>query len=486
MINTDKTLLSAAAQAPLARDHSAALLGAQPPKSAWARRGLWATVALLLAALLWVFWAADALHERADASYRATSGATSGIAPSASSAATNPSALAAEGEYLARIGNCALCHTAPGGPAFAGGRAIATPFGAVMSTNITPDAAHGLGQWTTDDFWRAMHHGKSRDGRRLSPAFPYTSYTRMSRADSDALFAYLMTVAPVPQSSAPSTLAWPFNTQAALAVWRALYFWPQNGAAPEPASAAAAPGATPSGETLAALARGAYLVQGLGHCTECHGTRGPLGGLQSGKTLAGAVLPGTPWYAPSLQRADEAGALSAAHTVAVLQGDTTNQGFASGPMAEVVLHGTQHLRDADAQAIAAYLQSVAHPAKAPAQREAANAPTDPRAAKIYEDQCADCHGKDGQGQNGAYPALAANRAVLMDRPNNAVLTVLYGGFAPATARNPRPFGMPPYLLSLSNAEVAAVLTYVRTSWGNHATGVSELQVQQIRRVQAAH
>ena len=486
MNDSDKTLPRAAAQAPLAGDHSSALLASQSPKSAWARRALWSTVALLLAALLWVFWAADALHERADASYRATSGTTSGMAPSASGAATNPSALAAEGEYLARIGNCALCHTAPGGPAFAGGRAIATPFGAVMSTNITPDPAHGLGQWTADDFWRAMHHGKSRDGRRLSPAFPYTSYTLVSRADSDALFAYLQTVAPVPQASAPSSRAWPFNTQAALAVWRALYFWPQNGAAPEPASAAAAPGAAPSGETLAALKRGAYLVQGLGHCTECHGTRGPLGGLQSGKTLAGAVLPGTPWYAPSLQRADEAGALSQAHTVAVLQGDTANQGFASGPMGEVVLHGTQRLRDADAQAIAAYLQSVVQPAKAPAQVEFIKAPADPRATKIYEDQCANCHGKDGQGQNGAYPALAANRAVLMDKPNNAVLTVLYGGFAPATARNPRPFGMPPYLLTLSDAEVAAVLTYVRTSWGNHATGVSELQVPQIRRVQAAH
>ncbi len=478
MSDLDKTLPSASAPPPLAGDHSAVLLASQSPKSAWARRALWTAVALLLAALLWVFWAADALHERSDSAYRAT--------PSASANATHPSPLAAEGAYLARIGNCALCHTAPGGPAFAGGRAIATPFGAVMSTNITPDPTHGLGQWTPDDFWRALHHGKSRDGRRLSPAFPYTSYTLVSRSDADALFAYLQTLAPVAQANAPSTLAWPFNTQAALAVWRALYFGPQNGALPEPTSATAAPDAPPSGTTEATLARGAYLVQGLGHCTECHGTRGPLGGLQSGKTLAGGVLPGAPWYAPSLQRADEAGAVSPAHTVALLQGDTANQGFASGPMGEIVLHGTQHLRDADAKAIAAYLQSVALTTKAPAPAEAAQTSPDPRAAKLYEDQCADCHGKDGKGQNGAYPALAANRAVLMDKPNNAVLSVLYGGFAPATARNPRPFGMPPYLLTLSDAEVAAVLTHVRTSWGNHATGVSELQVQQIRRVQAAH
>ncbi len=446
--------------------------------SRWTKRTLRTAAALIVAALVWIFWGADALHERTDGNYRARPG---GFAP-----VTNPTRLAEEGAYLARIGNCALCHTAPGGPPFAGGRAIATPFGAVLSTNITPDPTHGLGQWTPDDFWRALHHGKGRDGRRLSPAFPYTSYTRVSRSDADALFAYLMTVAPAALANAPSTLAWPFNTQAALAVWRALYFWPQNGAEPEPASAADAPGAEASGAAVATLARGAYLVQGLGHCTECHGKRGPLGGLQSGKTLAGAVLPGTPWYAPSLQRADEAGAISLAQTVAVLQGDTAHQGYASGPMAEVVLHGTQHLRDADAQAIAAYLQSVALPAKAAAPTEAAQTSTDPRAAKLYEDQCADCHGKDGKGQSGAYPALAANRAVLMDKPNNAVLSVLYGGFAPATARNPRPFGMPPYLLSLNDADVAAVLTHVRTSWGNHATGVSELQVQQIRRVQAAH
>jgi mono/diheme cytochrome c family protein len=443
-----------------------------------------ATGVLLLAALLWVFWAADALHERLDANDRAVPDPSVGMAQRVTSAATNATSLAAEGEYLARIGNCAVCHTARGGAAFAGGPAIDTPFGAVMSTNITPDPTHGLGQWSADDFWRAMHHGKSRDGRRLSPAFPYTSYTRVSRADSDAMFAYLQTVTPVAQTNAPSTLAWPFNTQAALAVWRALYFWPSN--AKSTATAVAAPGAELSISTDAALLRGAYLVQGLGHCSECHGARGPLGGLQSGKTLAGAVLPGAPWYAPSLQRADEAGAISVPQTIAVLQGDTAHQSFASGPMAEVVLHGTQYLRDADAVAIATYLQSVAQPAKATAPVEVQQSPSDPRAAKIYEDQCANCHGKDGLGQLGAYSALAANRAVLMDKPNNAVLSVLYGGFAPATAHNPSPFGMPPYLLTLSDAEVAAVLTHVRSSWGNRASAVSELQVQQISRLQAAH
>lgn len=432
-------------------------------QTTWGRRLSGAAVALLLAAGLWVFWGADAWHERASASADTKTAPKSAPSPE-------------YGAYLARIGNCALCHTAPGAAPYAGGRAIQTPFGPVMSGNITPDPAHGIGQWNADDFWRALHHGKSRDGRRLSPAFPYTSYTQVSRADADALFAFLQTVAPSPRPNTASSLAWPFNTQAALAVWRALYFWPQT-TSEESATA----------KDAADLARGAYLVHGLGHCTECHGARSPLGGLVRGKELAGAVLPGVPWYAPSLQSADQAGATSVADTVALLQTGTSGQRWVNGPMAEVVLHGTQYLSDADAQAIARYLQSVAQSAVAPlrtTQRPlAANA--DPRAAKLYEDQCADCHGKEGQGQAGAYPALAGNRAVLMTPPNNAVLSVLHGGFAPATAGNPRPFGMPPFLLEFSDADVAAVLTHVRSAWGNQGASVSALEVQQIRRTQAA-
>ncbi len=440
--------------------------GAQ--RAPWLRRTARAISALLVAACVWVFWGADAWHER---TWSASSGASA--APSVG-----------HGAYLARIGNCALCHTAPGEAAFAGGRAIETPFGAVVSTNITPDPAHGIGQWSADDFWRALHHGKSRDGRRLLPAFPYTSYTRVSRADADALFAYLRTVAASPRPNSASPLAWPFNTQAALAVWRALYFWPQ------PASAdihRASPILGASGVTstdTARLERGEYLIHGLGHCTECHGTRGLLGGLVRGKELAGAVLPGVAWYAPSLQSAEQAASTSVADTVALLQTGVSDGRFAGGPMAQVVLHGTQYLTEADAQAMALYLQTVAQPA-APEGPHLSNAKADPRAAKLYEDHCADCHGKEGQGQAGAYPALAENRAVRMAQPNNAVLSVLHGGFAPATAGNPRPFGMPAFLLQLGDADVAAVLTYVRSAWGNQAAPVSALDVQQIRRTQAA-
>lgn len=436
-------------------------MSARQSRSQWT---LWGGAALLLVAWLWIFWGADALHARIDLAHRAASTGTAGTLALVQQIE--------EGEYLARIGNCSLCHTAPGGAPFAGGRTIATPFGAVPSSNITPDPTHGIGRWTADDFWQALHHGKSRDGRRLSPAFPYTSYARVSRVDADAIFAYLQTVPAAKRVNAPSGLIWPFNTQAALAVWRALYFWPQT-------------------DNDRPVDRGAYLAEGLGHCTECHGTRDFLGGLKRDKTWAGAVLPGIPWYAPSLQKTEEAAARSVADSVALLQtGQSQWLGIssASGPMAEVVLHGTQFLRDADAQALARYLQSMAQAEGSATTRRAEHPKTaeDPRAAKLYLDHCAQCHGKDGQGQAGAYTALAGSRGLLMDPPNNAVLHVLYGGFPVATAGNSRPFGMPPFLLTLTDADVAAVLTHARSAWGNQASSVSALQVQQLRRTQLAH
>ena len=449
--------------------HASAQWDVQAPRTPWLHRIAGAIGALLVAACVWVFWGADAWHERTSVS-AAHLGASA--APSLE-----------HGAYLARIGNCALCHTAPGGAPFAGGRAIETPFGAVLSTNITPDPTQGIGQWSANDFWRALHHGKSRDGRRLSPAFPYTSYTRVSRADADDLFAYLQTVTPSARPNSASPLAWPFNTQAALAVWRALYFWPQPASLEPDGASPVAGGGGVNAADAPGPARGKYLVHGLGHCTECHGKRNLLGGLVPGNELAGAVLPGVPWHAPSLQDPSQAGAASAADTVALLQIGAAGGRFVGGPMAEVVLHGTQHLTDADAQAIALYLLAVAWPTS-PVARPAQTSNADPRAARIYEDQCADCHGKEGQGQAGAYPALAGNRAVLMAQPNNAVLSVLHGGFAPATAGNPRPYGMPPFLLQLGDADVAAVLTHVRSSWGNQGAPVSALQVQQIRRTQA--
>lgn len=374
----------------------------------------------------------------------------------------------AQGAYLARLGNCANCHTAPNGAPFAGERAIETPFGKVYSSNITSDPATGIGAWSREEFWTAMHHGRSRDGRLLSPAFPYTSFSRITRADSDALLAYLKTIAPVVQPQRAHELGWPMGTQAALAVWRALYFSPQ------------AHQADPT--QTASWNRGAYLVQGIAHCGECHTPRNALG-ASTAPALSGARMPVGNWHAPSLRDAAAAGVTAANRdaTAGLLQTGFARHGQASGPMAEVVQGGTQHLRHEDAQAMLDYLQSL----PAPASVNGASAPALSASALkagqvLYQRHCADCHGVQGQGVRSAYPALAANRAVVSPVPDNLVYTVLHGGFAPVTAGNPRPYGMPPFLLVLSDAQVASVLTFVRQSWGNAATAVTEAQVTQAR------
>jgi mono/diheme cytochrome c family protein len=250
-------------------------------------------------------------------------------------------------------------------------------------------------------------------------------------------------------------------------VWRALFFQP------------AAPQALAETE---ALARGRYLVEGLGHCQECHSPRNALGATRWGARGDGGTMPGTPWWAPSLRDARQAGATDAAQTATLLQTGRADGQFMTGPMAKIVLHGTQYLRDADALAMALYLQSLVTMPNPTATRPRQTA-SDPQGRLIYEDQCAACHGDQGQGRAGAYPALAGNRAVLMEPPHNAILSVLHGGFAPSTSGQPRPFGMPPYMLTLSDTEVAQVLNYVRNSWGNAAAPVSRLQVQQLRGAQ---
>ena len=186
------------------------------------------------------------------------------------------------GRYLARLGNCMGCHTTRGGPEYAGGRAIDTPFGAVYSPNITADRDTGIGAWSADDFWRALHEGRSRDGRLLAPAFPYPNYTRVARADADALFAYLRTVAPVAQANRPHALQFPFGTQAAMWAWRTLFFRPGV--------------YEPESERSVEWNRGAYLVQGLGHCGACHTPRNALGAARNSQWLAGGMIPVQNWY----------------------------------------------------------------------------------------------------------------------------------------------------------------------------------------------
>ena len=405
--------------------------------------------------------------------------------------ATAPnSAMVQRGAYLARAGNCMTCHTARGGASYAGGRGIVTPFGTVYTTNLTPDEATGIGSWSPAHFWRAMHNGRSKDGRLLYPAFPYTNYTQVTREDSDALFAYLKSLTPVAQANQAHAIRFPYQSQAALAVWRALYFSPGT----------YKPDATRNAEWN----RGAYLVNGLGHCSACHTARNALGATD-GLNLAGGLIPIQNWYAPSLTSPHEAGVAdwSEQDIVRLLKDGVSPRAFVNGPMTEVVLGSTQYLNQQDLSAMAQFLKSLpATVARSASNTSAhtndiavmATSPSAPagavptavaaHGAKLYDQHCAQCHGDNGKGVTNAYPALAGNRAVLMAQTSNLVQIVLNGGYAPATQGNPRPFGMPPFVLVLSDGDVAAVLTHVRSSWGNQASAVSPLDVNRIHANQA--
>jgi mono/diheme cytochrome c family protein len=388
------------------------------------------------------------------------------VLPRGVGTAAADAAQLARGEYLVRAGDCSGCHTERGGAAFAGGQAIETPFGNVYSSNLTPDPATGLGRWSADEFWRALHHGRSKSGRLLYPAFPYPNYTRVSRQDADAMFAYLQSLPAIAAPNRTPTLGFPVNTQAALAIWRALYFRP----------------ATHRDDRAqpAEWNRGAYLVEGLGHCNACHSARNALGATAGTLDLQGGLIPVQNWYAPSLASPHEAGVASwpRSEVVRLLKTGVAKQGFVMGPMSEVVGKGTQYLSDADATAMATYLQSL----PAPNDRIEAVAPGRPseRGAKLYQDHCVGCHGDAGQGVPGAYPALAGSRAVTMRSTANLVHVVLEGGFPPSTAGNPRPFGMQPFANLLHDDDVAELLTFVRASWGNRAASVSVLDVSRER------
>ena len=374
----------------------------------------------------------------------------------------------ARGAYLARAGDCMACHTARGGVPYAGGRVLDTPFGRLVAPNITPEASTGIGSWTPDDFWRALHNGKSKDGRLLYPAFPYTNYTKVTRPDADALFAYLRSLPPVRQQNAPHELRFPYNQQLTLAGWRLLYFKP----------GVQQPDATKD----ARWNRGAYLVEGLGHCAACHSTRNRFGATDS--TLGGGLIPTIGWYAPSLTSDGEAGLgkWSEAHIVQLLGTGVAPGASVTGPMAEVVAQSLQYLTPDDLGAMAVYLKSL--PAAPADARPAAPRPPEQTmlaGEKLYGQHCAACHGERGEGK-GPYPALAGNRALSMAEPVNAIRVVLNGGFAPGTGGNPRPYGMPPFGHALGDAEVATLVSYLRASWGNAAGAVSPAEVNRYRSV----
>jgi mono/diheme cytochrome c family protein len=377
------------------------------------------------------------------------------------------------GEYLARAGDCVACHTQPGGKEFAGGRPMPTPFGALYVPNITPDEETGIGIWTADDFYRMMHTGVSRDGTLLYPAMPFASYTKVTRADSDAIYAYLMSVPPVKQKNRPHELKFPFNNRDLLLGWRTLYF--REGEY------------VPDTKQSAQWNRGGYLVQGLGHCAMCHTAINALGGSSESKAFEGGMIPNQNWYAPSLTSNHEAGLgnWEIQDIADLLQVGISHRGTTYGPMAEVVYNSLQYMSDDDIRAMAVYLKALP-------QRDSEAPPTsqarlvDPGVMelgrKVYAKQCAVCHGDEGKGHPPAYPPLAGNQSITMASPVNSIRMVLNGGYPPGTKKNPRPHGMPPFNHILNDDEVAAVVTYIRVAWENSGTPVKPAQANELRRL----
>jgi mono/diheme cytochrome c family protein len=405
------------------------------------------------------------------------------IAPGASAAPD--AAIIERGRYLAVAGDCAACHTAPGGQAFAGGLAIGSPVGAIYSTNITPHKESGIGKFTLDDFDRAVRHGIDEEGVTLYPAMPYPSYALLSDEDLAALYAYFMHgVEPAAGTEHDNAIPWPLSMRWPLAIWRKLF-------APSPG----APTFNASRYSDAEVARGAYLVQGPGHCGSCHTPRAITLQEKSLDDSSAIFLSGGQridgWVAVNLRGnpGEGLGNWSKEDIVATLRtARNSTQAVVGAPMSDVIVHSTQYMNDADLNAIAAYLKTLA-PAPGGAAKFAANPATatalakgkEPnRGAEVYDDNCAACHRTDGEGSPKVLPKIAGNPTVLADDPDSLIRLVLAGSALPGTAAAPSPLGMPGFAWRLSNDEVAQLLTFMRASWGNQASGVSAGQVGRVR------
>ncbi|WP_444437386.1 c-type cytochrome [Pseudomonas sp. A6] len=399
-----------------------------------------------------------------------------------------PPELLQRGEYLARAGDCAACHTAPGGQPFAGGLALTTPLGAVYSTNITPDPRTGIGSYSYEDFARALREGVARGGLHLYPAMPYTAYAKIGDADMQALYAYFLRggVEAVAQANRDSDIPWPLNMRWPLAVWNAL-FHDDRPFQPNP-------------KQSAAWNRGAYLVQGLAHCGTCHTPRGlafqekALDEKGSGY-LAGAALGG--WYAYNITSDTHAGigGWSDAELAQYLRsGRLPGKAQAAGPMAEAVEHSFQYLRSDDLQAIANYLRSVravgdgerkprfawGGPADdvVSLRGEDFDAQTRDDGARLFLGNCASCHGWNGQGtQDAYYPMLSRNTTVGAWQPDNLVQVVLTGVHRESAGQK---VFMPGFAGALDDQQIATLVNYLTAQFGNPAVKVDSARVAAIR------
>ncbi len=389
-------------------------------------------------------------------------------------------ALLDRGQYLAQAGDCIACHTAPGGVAFAGGLPMKTPAGTIYSTNITPDAKTGIGTYSYDEFVHAVRGGVAKDGHRLYPAMPYPSYAKVTDADMRAIYAYFMErVQPVEQPNRKSDIPWPLSIRWPMGLWTSMFvtdvrFQPDTNHDDQ-------------------WNRGAYLIESLGHCGSCHTPRGlayqekSMGWSDGPLFLSGSTIDG--WHAKSLrgELGNGLGDWSEADIAQFLKTGRNSRTAAFGGMAEVISHSSQHMDDRDLAAIAAYLKSLTPKGgNAYAARQNDTTRQDLRDGRVakpgtseYAEFCISCHRADGDGFPKVFPALAANSTVVTDDTTSLIRLVLEGGKMPATTHEPLPFAMPGFA-ALTDRETAQVISFIRSSWGNHAAQVNPDQVAKVR------
>jgi mono/diheme cytochrome c family protein len=377
-------------------------------------------------------------------------------------------AIIERGRYLATVADCAACHTDPATKQpFAGGQPIETPFGIVRAANITPDAQTGIGNWSDDDFDAAVRRGRMPDGGHLYPAMPYPYFARMSKDDVLAMRAYLRTVPAVYNPVKTDQLPFPLSIRAGMALWNALYFEPGE--------------FEPDAGQSAQWNRGAYLVRGPGHCGACHTPKTFLGGDKSDRRLEGYAIQG--WFAPNINGGNGGIANWSVTDIAeYLQKGHNRFAAASGPMQEVVERSGSQMTSGDVEAIATYLeQQHSEGAGGSATVVAANDPRMAAGSAIYTDLCSACHKKDGSGVAYLIPNLAGAASVAARDPTSVLRVLISGAQSAATAAEPTAPAMPAYGRQLNDAQIAAVATYVRNSWGHASTPVSAGEVGKQRK-----
>ncbi|MBM3512626.1 MAG: c-type cytochrome [Alphaproteobacteria bacterium] len=395
-------------------------------------------------------------------------------------AAAQDDAMIAKGEYIARASNCVACHSIPGGPAFAGGLKMATPLGAIYATNITPDTETGIGSYTLDDFDRAVREGVAKQGHRLYPAMPYPSYAKLSTDDIAAMYAYFMKAVPaVKLANKPSEIPSPWNMRWPLAIWNLLFVDFDRYE-------------TVDGKDEA-WNRGAYLVQGAGHCGACHTPRSIAWNEVALDDSDTAYLAGAPldyWSAPSLRQDKPAGLgqWSVEDIAAYLKTGHNKFGGAYGTMVEVVNNSTQFMTDADLNGMATYLKSLPAARSATSDHVYSDAttaalkkrPPEGVGALSYLQYCEACHVDTGMGYGTWLAPLAGNTSLMDPDPSSSINIILNGSARIVVAGMPDSYRMPPFRGLLTDVQVAELATFIRSGWGNNAPAVTAAQVAEIR------